>query len=126
MKGEVQMMNYADYNFYKSEYLGSLSNNLFNSLIIKASREIDRNVNRELIEEVINSLSKRDQYRLKFTVCELVDYFNANGSNSSNAKANSISLDGVSISRGSKTENQANVSLQKIINNLPNELTRYL
>jgi hypothetical protein len=126
MKGEVQMMNYADYDFYKNEYLGSLSSDLFNSLIIKASREIDRNVNRELTEGVINSLNDRDQYRLKFTACELVDYFNVNGSNSSNAKASSISIDSVSINRGSKTETQVITSKRNIINNLPNELTRYI
>jgi hypothetical protein len=126
LKGEVQMMNYADYDFYKEEFKGSLSNDLFSSLIIKASREIDRNVNRELTEEVINSLSDRDQYKLKFTACELVDYFNVNGSNSSNAKANSISIDGVSVNRGSKTETQATASKRNIINNLPNELTRYI
>ena len=120
------MMNYADYDFYTNEYKGSLSIDLFNSLIIKASREIDRNINRELTEEVINSLSERDQYRLKFTACELVDYFNVNGSNSSNAKANSISIDGVSINRGSKSENQATTSKKNIINNLPQELIRYI
>jgi hypothetical protein len=119
-------MNYADYEFYKEEYKGSLSDDLFSSLIIKASREIDRNVNRELTEEVINSLSDRDKYRLKFTASELVDYFNVNGSNSSNAKANSVSIDGVSINRGSKSESQAITSKRNIINNLPLELTRYI
>jgi hypothetical protein len=120
------MINYADYNFYKSEYLGSLSNDLFSSLIIKASREIDRNINRELTEEIINSLSENDQYRLKFTACELADYFNINGSNSSNAKANSVSIDGVSINRGSKSESQEIASKRNIINNLPLELMRYI
>jgi hypothetical protein len=119
-------MNYADYNFYKSEYLGSLSIDLFSSLIIKASREIDRNVNRELTDEVIDSLSDRDQYRLKFTACELVDYFNVNGSNSSNAKAISISLDGVSKNLSSKSDNKVEKDRAKIISNLPNELTGFI
>ena len=37
------MINYADYTFYTTEYKGNLSIGLFNSLIIKASREIDKN-----------------------------------------------------------------------------------
>ena len=36
------MINYADYQYYADTYKGNLSQTLFNSLIIKASREIDK------------------------------------------------------------------------------------
>ena len=49
-------MNYTDYNYYKSEYRGSLSGDLFSSYIVKASKEIDRNVNIELTTELIEGL----------------------------------------------------------------------
>ena len=120
------MINYADYDFYTNEYKGSLSVDLFNSLIIKASREIDKNVNKDLTETNIKRLTDRDQYRLKYTVCELVDYFNANGSNSSSAKANSIQIDGVSKNKNSKSENKIETDRTRILNNLPDELTRFL
>ena len=42
------MIEYTDYGFYVNTYKGSLSIDLFNSLIPKASREIDKVVNREL------------------------------------------------------------------------------
>ena len=58
------MENYADYNFYRSEFKGSLSIDLFNSLIIEASREIDRNINCELTSEVIDALNDRDKWKL--------------------------------------------------------------
>ena len=44
------MINYADYTFYVNEFKGSLSVDLFNSIIPKASREIDRHVNRKITE----------------------------------------------------------------------------
>ena len=58
------MMNYADYDFYTNEYKGSLSIDLFNSLIIKASREIDKNVNKDLTETNIERLTEREQWQL--------------------------------------------------------------
>ena len=57
------MENYADYNFYRSEFKGSLSIDLFNSLIIEASREIDKNINCELTSDVIDDLN--DRYKWK-------------------------------------------------------------
>ena len=53
------MINYADYDFYTNEYKGSLSIDLFNSLIIKASREIDKNVNKDVTETNIKRLTER-------------------------------------------------------------------
>ena len=46
------MINYADYDFYKNYYQGSLSFDLFNSLLPKASREIDKAVNKKLEENL--------------------------------------------------------------------------
>ena len=122
------MENYADYDFYSNTYKGSLSSDLFSSLIVKASREIDRNVNRKLTQEYISSLSSDDQYKIKYTACELCDYFNTNGSNGGLGKARNISIDGVSISRSNSYETKDDTATRKrnIIDNLPHEIIRYL
>lgn len=120
------MENYADYSFYLEEYKGSLSDSLFSVLIIKASRIIDKNVNRELTESVINNLSDRDNWRLKYVACELCDYLNENGSASSSGGASSISIDGVSINKSNKTYDEKSKSKKEILAELPHCLTRYL
>lgn len=124
------MINYADYNFYKSEYRGNLSVSLFDTLIIKASREIDKNVNKELTEEVIKTLSEKEQWKLKYVACELCDFLKNTGGNSGiyGTGANSVSIDGVSINRSSnkKSEQQINKDKLNIIGQLPLGLTRFL
>ena len=121
------MDNYANYKFYTEDYKGTLSEDLFSSYVIKASRIIDGNVNRELTEEAISSLSERDQYRLKYVTCELCDYIDSNGSSSSGSgKASSISIDGVSINNGTKSEAQVSKDKAVILSELPIELTRYI
>lgn len=122
------MENYADYQFYTGTYKGSLSSDLFSSLIVKASREIDRNVNRKLTQTFIESLSNEDQYKIKYTACELCDYFNTNGSNGGIGKAKSISIDGVSKTNANANLNGSDLAKLKrnIIDNLPQELIRYI
>lgn len=120
------MENYADYEFYISEYNGSLSSDLFDTFIVKASRDIDRNVNCELTTARINMLSDRDKYRLQYTACELCDYYNTYESADGENKVNSMSIDGVSISQNNNSENARIQEKKKIYNNLPHELTRYL
>lgn len=107
------MINYVDYGFYKNTYQGSLSVDLFNSLIPKASREIDKVVNRELKEEDIDN-------KVRFVACELVDFF----SKSESSGVSSISIDGVSKTFRSNTE--AKQGVRNITNGLPHELTRFL
>lgn len=109
------MIDYADYGFYLNTYKGSLSLNLFNSLIPKASREIDKVVNRELTEVDINN-------KVKFVACELVDFLNK--SESCNGGVSSISIDGVSKTFRSDVEVKQGV--KKITDGLPHELTRFL
>lgn len=122
------MENYADYKFYTDDYKGSLSSDLFSSLIVKASREIDRNVNRKLTQTFIESLNNEDQYKIKYTACELCDYFNTNGSNGGIGKAKSISIDGVSKTNANANLNGSDLAKLKrnIIDNLPQELIRYI
>lgn len=121
------MDNYADYTFYTEDYKGTLSDDLFSSYIVKASRIIDSNVNRELTESVIENLSERDKYRLKYVACELCDYINANGTSSSESgNASSISIDGVSINKGTKTESRVTKDKAVILAELPLELIRYI
>ena len=120
------MNNYADYDFYVNEYQGTLSIDLFDTLIVKASRDIDRNINCELTREKLNSLSEKEKYKLQYTACELVDYMNTYGSNSSNGKANSISIDGVSVTKNYRSQQEQNTTKKSIYDNLPQSLTRWL
>lgn len=109
------MIEYADYDFYTNIYKGSLSIDLFNSLIPKASREIDKAVNRELKEEDIDN-------KVKFVACELVDFLNK--SESSSGGVSSISIDGVS--KTFKSDSEIKQGIHNIIGALPHELTRFL
>ncbi len=120
------MVNYADYEFYSKTYKGNLSEDLFDSLIIKANAIIDRNVNQELTQEVINKLTEKEKYRLEYTTCELCDFINSNGDNVSNSKVNSISIDGVTIDKSNKSESEIEKNKYTILSNLPDRLTRFL
>lgn len=113
------MINYADYDFYRETYKGSLSDDLFNSLIPKASREIDKCVNRELKEVDITD-------KVKFVACELVDFLNSNDSINGSGNISSISIDGVSKTFNSSTKSEINQEKRNIIDGLPHELTRFL
>ena len=125
------MINYADYNFYKDEYKGnSLSVDLFNSFIVKASREIDKNINKDLTEETIAGLSEQEKWQLKYVACELCDFLKTSGGNGGvyGTGAGSISIDGISINKTStkKSEAQINRDKSNIIGELPLSLIRYL
>jgi len=115
------MRNYADYQFYSDDYKGSLSDDLFSSFIVKASRTIDRNVNCDLTDEVLDQLTETEDYKLKYTACLLCDIEQVK---SSNSKVNSISIDGVS-----KTL-KSNDDIKKVevsaLENLPIKLTRFI
>lgn len=113
-------MNYTDYNYYKSTYRGSLSGDLFSSYIVKASKEIDRNVNIELTTDIIESLTEQEQDNIQYTACLLVDYFSVNKTSA----YSSLSIDGVS-----KTLKQNDVLKKEkaeILDNLPQSLTRFM
>lgn len=115
------MENYADYVFYIDKYEGSLSDDLFNSNIVKASREIDKKVNKVLTLDIINSLTEIEKYQLSYTACLLVDFLSKNSITDLNG---SISIDGVSLSGISKQEYKTNI--KDIFDNLPDSLTRYI
>lgn len=107
------MLNYATYEFYQNTYIGNLSIDLFNSLIPKVSREIDKAVNRDLTEvDIID--------KVMFVACELVDYMNT----ISNTAVSSISIDGISKTQKGNTEILKDKI--QILQGLPNELTRCL
>ena len=65
-------MLYADFEYYKETYKGTLTEDSFNSLILKASREIDKNVNTRLTETKISNLPEEAQEQLKYTVFALI------------------------------------------------------
>lgn len=116
------MINYADYSFYSTTYKGSLSQDLFNSLIGKTSREIDTYVNREIKEVDLSNIEHNFGYKIKYTTCLLLDYINTQ--TKINGAVESISIDGVS--KTIKSLSDIEKDKQKIINNLPQELTRYI
>lgn len=109
------MINYADYNYYVETYKGNLSQALFNSLIIKASRIIDKNVNRKITSEDLE-----DYEEIKYVACELCDKLNT----ISNSNVSSISIDGVSKTYKNNTEISKDIN--DVLDNLPIELVRYI
>lgn len=114
------MINYADYDFYKNYYQGSLSFDLFNSLLPKASREIDKAVNKKLEENDIDD-------RVKFVTCELVDYLNNTGGYSGkNSNVSTIIIDGVHKTFNNKNSNEVKRDIKQITNGLPLELIRWI
>ena len=109
------MLNYADYHYYSDIYKGSLSQALFNSLINKASRTIDRYVNKKI------TLEDLDKYEeVKYVACALCDKLNT----ISNSNVSSISIDGVSKTFKSSSEQKK--ELEDVLDNLPEDLVRYL
>lgn len=116
------MINYADYSFYSTTYKGSLSQDLFNSLIVKASREIDTYVNREIKEVDLSNTKNNFGYKIKYTTCLMLDYLNTQ--KGTNGAVNHISIDGVT--KIMKELSEIEKDKRKIIDNLPHDLTRYL
>lgn len=114
------MTNYADYTFYVNDYKGSLSEPLFNSLIVKASREIDKNVNREL------TATDLANYKVKYVACELCDFLNTNKIGETQSNVSSISIDGVSKVFKQKTSQEISKEKSNILNGLPEDLMRYI
>lgn len=118
-------MVYADYEYYSKKYFGTLPEDSFDSLIIKASREIDKNVNTRLTETKINNLPKEAQEQLKYTACALVDLISKK-EESTNRKITSYSIDGVSKNFKVLSDEEYKVAKKEIINCLPDELTCFL
>lgn len=104
-------MEYADYEFYQDKYHGKLSYDLFNSLIVKASLIIKRNINKKL--DIANIPED-----IKYVACELVDNINEE------ENSNITSIDGVTIAQ--KTKEELKATQHKILANLPHEYRRYL
>lgn len=118
-------MVYVDYSYYQNEYQGTLPEDSFNSLILKASREIDKNVNTRLTETKINNLPTEAQEQLKYTACALVDLIYKK-QESDNKKITSYSIDGVSKTFKTISDEEYKSSKQETLKCLPDELTRYL
>ena len=118
-------MVYADYEYYKNKYFGTLPKDSFDSLILKASRKIDRNVNTRLTEKVINNLSQEAQEQLKDTACALADLIEKIEKNQ-NSKVSSISIDGVTKSFKNTSNNELILEQNEVLKSLPDELACYL
>lgn len=118
-------MVYVDYEYYTDNYYGTLPESSFNPLALKASREIDNNVNTSLNEEIINNLSEEAQDKLKYTTCALIDLFDKKET-ADNRKVSSISIDGVNKTFKSTSMSELRIEKRRILETLPNELTKYL
>ena len=118
-------MVYVDYGYYANEYLGTLPEDSFNSLVIKASREIDNNVNTRLTKEKIKNLPKEAQDQLKYTACALIDLIYKK-QKSENKSISSFSIDGVNKTFKTISDEDYKKSKKDIIESLPDELTCYL
>ncbi len=118
-------MVYVDYEYYVDDYCGTLPEGSFNSLVLKVSKEIDKNVNTRLTLDIINNLPEEAQEQLKYTACALIDWMSKKRESESK-KLSSISIDGVSKTFKLISEQDYKKSKKEIIDNLPIELTRYL
>lgn len=118
-------MVYVDYKYYKDTYFGTLPEDSFNSQILKASREIDKNVNTRITQKVIDNLPKEAQEQLKYTACALVDLM-LKKQESENTKLSSMSIDGVSKTFKQVSSEEYSKSKKDILGFLPDELTRFL
>lgn len=118
-------MVYASYEYYQKEYFGTLPENSFHALILKASKEIDRNINRKLTQEKIDKLTKEAQEQLKYTACALLDLM-ARKQESESKTLSSISIDGISKSFKILSTSEYRSCRKDILKNLPDELTNYL
>ena len=118
-------MVYADYRYYIEEYKGTIPEDSFDSLILKASREIDKNINTRITETKVNNLQKEAQEQLKYTACALTDLINKK-EESKNKKISSYSIDGVSKTFKVLSDEEYTSSKKEIINCLPDELTCFL
>lgn len=117
-------MVYADYEYYSKKYFGTLSAGEFKQIILKASKEIDININTRLSQKKIDDLEEEAQEQLKYTACALVDLIYKKQQKSS--KVNSISIDGISKTFKTMSDDEYKNSKNEILKFLPNELTKYL
>lgn len=118
-------MVYVDYTYYKNNFFGKLEENKFDELVIKASREIDKNINTVITQEKINNLSNEAQDRLKYTACALTDLINKK-QESDSKKISSYSIDGVSKTFKTISTEEYKTSKKSVLDFLPDELTCYL
>jgi hypothetical protein len=118
-------MVYVDYTYYKNIFFGKLEENKFNELVIKASREIDKNVNIVITEQVVNQLKIEAQDRLKYTTCVLIDLINRK-QESDNRKITGYSIDGVNKTFKDISVDEYNNLTRDVFSSLPHELTCYL
>lgn len=118
-------MVYVDDEYYVIKYLGTVPDDSFDSLALKASREIDKNINTRLTQEKIDNLPEEAQEQLKYTACALIDLI-FRKEQSDNKKLSSLSIDGVNKTFKALSNDEYKKSKKEILDNLPIELTRYL
>ena len=114
------MILLADYDFYIKKYRGKLSSDLFDSLIPKASFEIESNVNRPIVEE------DTQNEIVNMVACQLVDLINSNDLSGNGKNVQSISIDGVSKTFSKLSSEEYKKEKANILDRLPIEMIRFL
>lgn len=125
-------MNYVDFDYYANQFKGKLSSDTFDFYVVKACKEIDNNVNKKITTEDITD-------DVKYVACELIDALYEldvvmqSEASSGNERVASISIDGVSKTYQTLSENDKATAFDNflrkkryILNGLPISLTRYL
>ena len=114
------MLNYASYEYYISTYKGTLltDESLFDFYIGKASRLIDEVSNQPITEAMLES-----QEIIKYVACELAELI---GNDVIQGNIASKSIDGVSLTYNNNTKNEFNTKKARVLNQLPQELIRYI
>lgn len=112
------MIEYTNYEYYQEIYKGSLSVDLFNFNVKKASATIKGMLNQKIYEPYLDEV--------QYATCMLIDGINAK--NEATRNLASVSVDGVSESYKSNLEIESayNTLLKEVENILPHDLTRFL
>ncbi len=112
------MIEYTDYKYYQEIYKGSLSVDLFNFSVKKASATIKGMLNQEIYEPYLDEV--------QYATCMLID--GINDKNEATKNLSSVSVDGVSESYKTNLEIETayGTLLNEVENILPHELTRFL
>lgn len=117
-------MLYTNYAYYTEQFGGTLDEKSFKFNLNKASKIIDRNINREISESVFNELSETDKDKFNYVCCELIEMVSGNGSNGK--QVTSISIDGISKSYKALSNAEETMQQIRILDNLPLQFRKYL
>lgn len=116
-------MNFADLNYYKNEFKGVNSAETFNRNVRIATNIVEKNINCD-IESYYKQATERAQMKIKDTICALVDLLAKREKTDKDIL--SVSIDGVSKTFKSITDEEFNRKKRECLSFLPDEIVRFL